>query len=279
MAAASVEAFEAQGVFGSGGVKCSLGEGVVTLTLACPERMNALSEKVTQGLMAGVTLCQKHPDEIRVVLLRAEGKVFCSGADAKALLKGGKGGGVADSARAFAKLLSDLATLPQVLVALVQGPAFGGGVGLISCCDIAVGTSSAHFALSEVRIGMIPATISPYVIQKLGATNSRRLFVTGEKITAEKAVQYGLLNEVVPSLEKWAVDFCKEQTKCAPYAVAKSKQLVQKVLGRPISEEVVAVTIDELVAIRKNPEVKEGARSILQKEKPSWQTRPLVPKL
>eukprot|EP00756_Hemistasia_phaeocysticola_P062062 Hpha_TRINITY_DN5487_c0_g1::TRINITY_DN5487_c0_g1_i1::g.192338::m.192338/K13766/liuC; methylglutaconyl-CoA hydratase len=262
--------------FGPGGVLFSESDGVAVVTLARPDKMNALNEQVGNGLWAAFEAMQQKPP--RVCILRAEGKMFCAGADTKGLSQG-KGG----VSRPFGDLLQLIHTLPCLTIGVAQGGAYGGGFGLLSTCDIVISVANAKFALSEVRLGMIPATISPYVIQKIGVGNAQRYFLTGEAFSAEKAKAMGLINEVVPSgadLTPAVQKILDAMTLCAPGAVAASKRLVQHVVNRPVvpGEDLRAFTSGELRKIVKSPEVREGGTAHQQKRKPRWAATKLVAK-
>eukprot|EP01064_Diplonema_japonicum_P008334 TRINITY_DN15800_c0_g1_i1.p1 TRINITY_DN15800_c0_g1~~TRINITY_DN15800_c0_g1_i1.p1 ORF type:complete len:300 (+),score=60.85 TRINITY_DN15800_c0_g1_i1:56-901(+) len=272
-----VERYTKDGVFGPGGLKVALGKGVLVATLAKPENLNALSSKMTEGLVKMVELCRTHSEEVRVVILTGEGRFFCSGADAKSL-RGAKTDQIARDSTHFGKFLHNLSTMPQLLIGVAQGSAFGGGFGLLCCCDIVIATPTAQFALSEVRLGMIPATISPYVVRRIGVNNSRRLFLTGERFTSTEGVGYGLINEVVAAenVPAFLGKILKGQTLCAPQAVVRAKNLVNLVENRPIDENLIKDTVDELISIRSGKEVREGATALLQKRKPSWASEQLA---
>ena len=269
-----------EGIFGEGSVKFAIGEGVATITLAKPRNLNALTATMTKGLMVGLKLCKDYASQIRVVLLRAEGRVFCAGGDAKSLAAN-TSDEVHSSSMNFGIFLQDLATLPQLVVGVAQGSAYGGGFGLLSCCDIVVAVPTAEFALSEVRLGMIPATISPHVVRKIGVNNSRRLFLTGEKFSASKAKEYGLVNDVVEQdkLRSYLEGIIKQQSLCAPIAVARAKNLISMVENKPVTTELIRATVDELVSIRTGPEIREGAAALFNKRKPQWAKDTLKAKL
>ena len=185
--------------FDGSGVKFTVRGAVATVVLARPKRGNALSAAVVAALKEAVAQLQALEGTVRVVILAAEGKIFCAGGDAKdaARVAGLSAAEQEKEAREFAELLRDWALLPMATIARVQGAAMGGGLGLVSVCDAAVALSSAELALSEVRLGMVPATISPYVFAKLGAGRARKAFVFGERLSAEDARQAGLLHAVV----------------------------------------------------------------------------------
>lgn len=208
--------------------------------------------------------------DIRVVFLEHEGPVFCAGGDVKELA-GSKE--AAQGAGEVAKFLRRLNELPQLLIALCHGPAYGGGLGLLACCDIVAVTRTCSFALLEVKIGMIPATIAPFVVAKLGISQSRRYFQTGETITPDLALKLGLIHEIVSddkALAEWQDKMIKHMAQCAPGAVVKSKALVHRVSGRIIDDELTRYTADMLATVRTSPEVLEGVTAIMEKRKPAW---------
>eukprot|EP01063_Lacrimia_lanifica_P030673 TRINITY_DN4910_c0_g1_i1.p1 TRINITY_DN4910_c0_g1~~TRINITY_DN4910_c0_g1_i1.p1 ORF type:complete len:282 (+),score=84.43 TRINITY_DN4910_c0_g1_i1:126-971(+) len=277
-----VAALYAQGILGPGGVEVHVGDGVATVLLSHPERANCLSARMTAGLVGVVDALHGSAwgKTIRVVLLRGKGRVFCSGADAKAVA--GKG---ADAVRAqsveFARLLRTLSALPQAVVGVADGGAFGGGMGLLACCDVVVACDAAVFSLSEVKLGMIPATISPYIVDRIGAAKARQLFVTAARITAPEAVRIGFADYSLPAdgVNAFLETLIANQTLCAPEAVAQSKRLVACVKHRPFTDELIADTVDRLVAVRTGAEVRAGAKAFMAKSKPPWAAAPMRAKL
>ena len=210
---------------------------------------------------------------VRAAFVRSKGKVFCAGADLgwmKRTATYSRDQNLADAQR-LGEMLSCLNRLPFPTIALVQGPAFGGGVGLVSCCDIAVGVSKSTFTLSEVKLGILPATISPYVIARIGAAQARRYFVTAEKITAARAKEIGLLHEVVETpeeLETWAAALRKNVMEAAPTAIAASKDLIRAVAGHPITSDLITDTARRLADQRASPEGVEGLTAFFEKRPP-----------
>ena len=180
-------------------------------------------------------------------------------------------------AQMLGEMLHKLNTLPMPTVALVQGPSFGGGVGLVSCCDIAVGTTRAKFTLSEVKLGLIPATISPYVVARIGPPQARRYFLTAESFNAETAKDIGLLHEIVDSeegLDEWAAKFRQNFVAASPTGVAQSKDLIRAVAGREITSDLIADTARRLCDQRASEEGVEGLTAFFEKRPPSWNTFP-----
>ena len=248
--------------------------GFFSLTLSRPEVHNAIDDEMIHALSA--TLDQLHAhDGLRGVFLRGEGKSFCAGGDLGWMRR------AADltteenekDALALSRMLQKLATLPCATVALVHGNAFGGGVGMISACDIAVGVQGAKFSLSEAKLGLIPATISPFVVARIGPNNARRFFLTAERFDAAKATQIGLLHEVcddAAALEGWAEHFATEITACAPSAVVAGKELITAVEYRERDDELLMETARRLSAQRDSDEGREGIGAFLNKRKPTW---------
>ncbi len=160
-------------------------------------------------------------------------------------------------------------------MALVQGPAYGGGVGLVSCCDVAIGVERASFTLSEVKLGILAATISPYVVARIGAAQARRYLLTAEPIDATRATEIGLLHEVVADgagLDEWEQRLRNNLMAAAPTGTAASKALIRAVDGETITPELVAMTARRLAAQRASPEGIEGLTAFFDKRKPSWLT-------
>ncbi|EGB04030.1 hypothetical protein AURANDRAFT_33192, partial [Aureococcus anophagefferens] len=226
--------------------------------------------------------------ELRVIFIKSAGRIWCAGGDPKdfqAAQKMESEGRAADNsagAQEFANRLKYVNECPVPVVALVAGPVFGGGVGICSVCDMVVCTERAAFQLSEVKLGVIPATISPYVVQAMGVRNARRYFTTGEPINAATAEAIGLASEVVKDvkgLEEAAQKICDNFTLAAPHAVAASKALVFGVGGKEITPELVDYTAAQLASIRVKGEAVVGMKALLAKQKPDWAKKPLKVKL
>ncbi|GBG03336.1 enoyl-CoA hydratase [Azospira sp. I13] len=248
--------------------------GILTLNKA--DRHNAFDEALIAEITAGLKQLEADP-AVRVVVLSAAGKSFCAGADLN-WMKRAAGytpeQNLADAGN-LATLLSTLNHLTKPTVARVQGPAYGGGVGLVAACDIAVATYDALFALTEVKLGLIPAVISPYVIEALGERQCRRYFLTAERFSATDAYRLGLLHEIVPDeeqLDEAVGEIVDKLLKNSPAAQAASKALIRAVAKRPIDAPLVADTARRITEMRASPEGREGIAAFLEKRKPNWVT-------
>ena len=176
-------------------------------------------------------------------------------------------------ANRLAELLSTLNELSKPTIARVQGPAYGGGVGLIAACDIAVGTYDAVFSLSEVKLGIIPALISPYVLAAIGERYSRRYMLTAERFSAAEAYRIGLLHEIVPGeeqLDEAIGEIVDSLLANGPSAQAECKALLRVVVGQPIDEQTIAETAQRITRVRSSPEGQEGLAAFLEKRRPNW---------
>ncbi len=249
--------------------------GVATITLNRPEVHNAFDEHVVERLndildeLAGA-------DGVRAVLLDAVGKSFSAGADLDLMRRAAEDFTEDDNledARAMGEMWRRLATLPKPTIALVQGAAYGGGVGLIAACDIAIATKDAFFSLSEVKLGLIPSTIAPYFIQAVGVRHARRYMMTGERFGAIEARRIGLVHEVVddvPGLASAAEAIVTQIFAAAPGAVAETKALVSDVVGRPIDHHLIEHRAKGIAHRRATDEAREGVAAFLAKRKPAW---------
>ena len=248
------------------------GRGVATLTLDRPEKHNALSAQMIAELTQAAG--QLASDEaVRVVILAASGKSFCAGGD----LGWMQAQMAADpdtrftEARKLAEMLNALNSLPKPLIGALQGNAFGGGVGMASVCDVAIGVDSLKMGLTETRLGLIPATIGPYVIARMGEARSRRVFMSARLFDAAEAVELGLLARAVPAdaLAEAVEAEVRPFLSCAPGAVSSAKQLIQS-LGPRIDDAVIDHTIRQLVTRWETDEAQEGIRAFFDKRKPAW---------
>ncbi|WP_273596474.1 enoyl-CoA hydratase/isomerase family protein [Roseateles koreensis] len=246
---------------------------VARVTLARPELRNAFNEKAIAELTEAFSALAKLAD-LRVVVLAAQGKAFCAGADLnwmKAMACYSWDDNHADAAR-LAHMLWTLYSCPVPVVARVQGDAYAGGVGLLSACDVVVAADSAGFCLSEAKLGLLPATIAPYVVRALGAQASRRYFVTAERFSAAEALRLGLVHEMAPAE---ALDTRVEALVTAivangPAAVRACKKLVQDVAHAPITPELRDDTARRIADIRASDEGREGVQSFLARRVPAW---------
>jgi methylglutaconyl-CoA hydratase len=247
--------------------------GVATVTLNRAARHNAFDDAVIAALDAEFTQLAQDPS-VRVVVLASTGKSFSAGADLAWMQRMANYNHAQnlDDARALAEMLRKLNRLPQPTIARVQGAAYGGAVGLVSCCDIAIGTEQARFCLSEVKIGLIPATISPYVIAAIGARAARRYFISAEVFNAMAALELGLLSEVVPAADLDAgIDKHIEQLlQNGPLAVAAAKRLALDMSNREISAELIEDSCARIADIRVSEEGQRGLQAFLNKTAPAW---------
>jgi len=248
--------------------------GVGRLTLNRPEVHNAFDDALI-GQLTAALLSLEADWRVRVVVLAAAGKSFSAGADLAWMqrMAGYSEAENLDDARALAGLMSTLDRLAKPTVALVQGAAFGGGVGLVACCDIAIASEAASFALSEVKLGLIPAVISPYVVAAMGPGAARRFILTAERFSAQQALALGLVHEVVPAdrLEETGQKVLDHLAQGGPRAQAEAKDLALSLAGRPIDRGLVEETAERIARIRVGEEAREGLAAFLEKRKAEWQ--------
>jgi methylglutaconyl-CoA hydratase len=245
---------------------------VAVLTLDRPGVLNAFDE----GLIAELTRAFSEAGTdagVRAVLLRAEGKAFSAGADLAWMRRAADASpedNLAD-ARQLAELMRVVDTCPKPTLARVQGAAFGGAVGLVACCDIAIAVPQARFSLSEVRLGLIPGAISPYVVRAIGQRAARRLFLTAERFSADEALRYGLVHEIAaPETLDEAVQRCLSDILAGgPEAIAAAKKLVVDMAG-PITAERIEESARRIASIRSSTEAREGLAAFFAKRKPGW---------
>ncbi|HEX6974512.1 MAG TPA: enoyl-CoA hydratase/isomerase family protein [Vicinamibacterales bacterium] len=249
--------------------------GVGLVTLNRPQVHNAFDETMIRELAQAFDVLDALP-RVRAVILLGEGPSFCAGADLdwmRRMAAFDYEQNLAD-ARALAAMLQRLALMNKPTIARVHGPAYGGGVGLVACCDIAVADSQqAVFALSEVKLGLIPATIGPYVIEAMGARAARRYMMSGERFTAADAYRHGLVHELTPStaeLDDRVNELLGALLLAGPHAQAAAKALVRAVAHRPIDERVIADTAERIASIRATDEAREGVAAFLTKRSPAW---------
>ncbi len=248
--------------------------GVATVLINRADKKNAFDDEVIAALdQAFETL--EAADGVRVVFVRGAGGTFSAGADL-AWMKRAAEHSEADNredAVNMAKMLKRLHDLPMLTVALVEGAAFGGGAGLAAACDMAIAVKGARFAFSEVKLGLVAATISPYVVRAIGARRARALFATGKSFGAEVARHYGLVDEVVEdaaALDAARDALAAEVMACAPGAVGESKRLVDHVAGRAIDHGLMTETAHWIARVRVGPEAQEGLAAFLAGKKPGW---------
>jgi methylglutaconyl-CoA hydratase len=247
--------------------------GVAWLTLDRPEIHNAFDDRLIALLTAELARLGED-DAVRVVVLTGAGRSFSAGADLNWMRRTatyGEAENLAD-ARALAKLMQTLDQLAKPTVARVNGAALGGGTGLVACCDIVVASERAVFGTTEVRLGLIPSVIGPYVLAAVGPRQARRLMLTGERISAAEAARLGLVHEVVADdrLDAAVDRIAGELLKGGPDAIAAAKALIRDLAGRPISAELIDQTAQRIAALRATPEAREGVGAFLEKRTPGW---------
>jgi len=246
---------------------------IAIVMLARPEVHNAFDATLIRELTRALTAIDADPD-VRAVVLLGDGRSFCAGADLN-WMKEMAGYGAAENladATALATMLRTLHLLEKPTIARVHGSVFGGGVGLVSCCDIAFAAQDATFSLSEAKLGLIPATIAPYVVEAIGARQARRYFLSAERITAAEAFRIGLVHEIYPLAELDAKinELLGALLVAGPRAQTESKALIRAVGSRPIDDAVIADTAARIARIRGSAEGKEGVAAFLEKRSPEW---------
>ena len=244
-----------------------------TITLTQPEVRNAFSDEVIAEITAAFTEVGARAD-VRAVVLAAEGPAFCAGANLNWMRR------MADYTRAeniddagkLAQMLRVIYECPKPTIARVQGDVYAGGMGLVAACDMAVSVDRAGYCLSEVKLGLIPATISPYVIRAMGARAAHRYFLTAERFDAAEALRTGFVHAVVApdQLDAKVDELARAITAASPDAVRACKKLVQDVAERDINAQLIAATVEGIADIRASEQGREGVQSFLQKRKPGW---------
>jgi methylglutaconyl-CoA hydratase len=246
---------------------------VARITLTRPEVRNAFNDEVIAQLTTAFESVGAR-DDVRAVVLAAEGPAFCAGADLNWMRRMAdytRDENIADAGQ-LAAMLQAIYRCPKPTVARVQGDVFAGGVGLVAACDMAVSVDTATYCLSEVKLGLIPATISPYVIRAMGARAAHRYFLTAERFSAAEAHRIGFVHEVVnaDALDAAVDTLAHALCSAGPAAVRACKRLVQDVAEREINAALIAQTVAGIADIRASAEGREGVQSFLQKRKPNW---------
>ena len=255
-------------------LKTQTRQGVHTVTLARPEVRNAFNEALIGEIRQAFEAAGADP-AVRCIVLAAEGKAFCAGADLnwmRRMADYGREQNLQDAGE-LARMLATIDQCPKPTVARVQGDVYAGGMGLVAACDMAVSLDTAGFCLSEVKLGLIPATISPYVIRAMGARAAQRYFLTAERFDAAQAHRLGLVSEVVASeaaLDEQVQGLCQALLQASPNALRACKQLLRDVTGQEIDAALIERTVAGIADIRASAEGKEGVQSFLQKRKPGW---------
>jgi methylglutaconyl-CoA hydratase len=248
--------------------------GVVLVAFNRPDVHNAFDETMIREVIEAFRDLGQD-EAVRVIILGAEGKSFCAGADLNWMHRAAQydADKNREDAGELALMLNAIYACPKPVIARVQGNAFGGGVGVIAAADLAIGVSEANFALSEVKLGIIPAVISPYVIEAIGTNNARRYFLTAERFSGAEAYRLGLLNELASSeeaMDEQIAVWCNALLSNGPKAIEAAKNLIQSVSQKPIEDELIEDTVEAIAQIRVTPEAKEGVIAFLERRKPSW---------
>ena len=245
--------------------------GVYTLTITREAQRNALDLDLIKGVTEVV---DSLADNCRILILGSVGDIFCAGADINwmkdsATLSNDQN---IEDAKTFARMLKTLDQAPFPTIARVQGASLGGGVGLVSCCDVVVAAEPAQFALSEVRLGIIPATISPYVVNAIGPRASRRYFQSAERFSATRAFEIGLVHEVctLDELDSTIDKIVIAMLKCGPKAQSQAKKLVHDMAAQGHDPKLIESLGERLAAIRTSEEAQEGFAAFLEKRKANW---------
>jgi methylglutaconyl-CoA hydratase len=247
-------------------------DGVLSVTLNRPEVHNAFNDELI-GEAIDLFSSIESRDGIRAVVLRGDGPNFCAGADLNwmsRMVSYTRDENIRDSSL-LAKMYALIDDCPLPVIGRIQGAAIGGGVGLVSVCDIAIASSDAKFGLSEVKLGILPAVISPYVIAKIGASHARALFLTGERFDAERALRIGLVHRVVDpaALDEALAETVKQLRSSGPEAVRECKKLIRFVSTEPRTESI-PYTIDAIATRRTSTEGQSGMSAFLNKQKAPW---------
>ena len=252
----------------------STADGMVFVTINRPDKRNAFDAPTIAALFEAFETLQG-ADHVRVVFIRGAGGTFSAGADL-GWMRDAASWSESDNrtdAMGLAKMLKALHDVPALTVALVEGAAMGGGAGIVAACDMAVAVQGTHFAFSEVKLGLIPATIAPYVVEAVGARTARALFMTADGFGAEAAKEFGLVSHVLGSADEidgFVSAFADSMKACAPRAVGEAKRLVNDVAGRHIDHGLMEDTARRIAHARVSDEGQEGVRAYLDKRKPRW---------
>ena len=254
-------------------LEIAIRNGIGIVALNRPEVHNAFNGTMIAELTQAL-LQLGADDDVRAIVLTGNGASFCAGADLnwmKKMAGYSRAENLAD-ARALARMLQTLNEVPKPTVARIHGAAYGGGVGLTACCDIAIAAAEATFALSEGKLGLIPATISPYVVEAIGARQARRYFLTAERFEAAEAYRLGLVHDIVPimQLDDRINEVLGTLLIVGPNAQRECKTLIHAVAHRPIDAKMIAGTVGRIAAVRASAEGKEGVAAFLSKRSPAW---------
>mgnify|MGYP003577494982 FL=1 len=255
-------------------LKLEVQDTVARIWLDQPDARNAFDDIVIAELTQAFNEAGAQP-QVKAIVLGANGPAFCAGANLNWMRRMAdytRDENIADAGK-LATMLRTIAECPKPTIARVQGDVYAGGMGLVAACDMAVSVDTAWYCLSEVKIGLVPATISPYVLRAMGTRASQRYFLTAERFTAAEAHRIGFVHEVVAgadALDAKVDELVKALTSASPAAVRSCKQLIADVDGREIDDALIAKTVESIADIRASDEGREGVQAFLQKRKPSW---------
>ncbi len=254
-------------------IRTTKSQGIAIINLNRPEKRNAMNAALIHELNTVLNECELD-NNIRLIMLRGEGEHFCAGADISAMQQmiGSDDDANYDDAQHLADLMYKLYTYSKPTLVLAHGATLGGGLGLLSACDIAVAAENAVFSFSEVKIGIVPSIVSPYVLAAIGERAARYYFLTGERFHAEAAKQIGLIQQIVAPevLLETGMALAKIILQNGPKALKAAKQLINSVSKEKISELLAQKTAQHLAELRITPEAQEGLKAFLEKRKPNW---------
>ncbi|KND02608.1 uncharacterized protein SPPG_01693 [Spizellomyces punctatus DAOM BR117] len=250
----------------------SVNDGVATITLNYPERANAISSTMSKEIPDAFARANEDP-VVRVIVLTGTGKYFCTGMDLGGSSTAQNGRSSSPQVEAGYRFFESIANSPKPVIARVNGPCLGGGVGVLFCCDIRVSVASAYISFPEVRRGLVPAIISLYITPQLGPFRTRQYMLTGEKVTAKECLRIGALSEVVD--DEVALDTCTRKysdllIEGAPGALTNVKHLVRLVSESPAHEDAIPHVKEVFTKMLQSEEARDGMSAFLKKTKPSW---------
>ena len=253
-------------------IKLNIEEKVGTITLARPDIRNAFNNQMIDELLEALKILSEQ-DQIRVLVITGQGKAFCAGADLSYMsqMKDNTYDQNLDGALKMAEVMHNLYRFKHPTVAIVNGATIGGGVGLVAACDIVVAAHLSEFSFSEVKIGLVPAVISPFVIKKVGEANTRYLFLSGERISADRAREYGLVTEVVTRelLNSRVEQILRMLMSSGPQALSAVKELIHRVSDITLSDST-SFTAELIAKLRVSEEGQEGMNAFFEKRRPNW---------
>jgi methylglutaconyl-CoA hydratase len=253
-------------------INTSQADAIATITLNRPDKRNAMHGPLIAEVIAALEIFAR--DESRILLINGNGDNFCAGGDISWMQKiaAGSSDENYDDARLLAEMLYQLYHYPKPTIVLAHGAVLGGGLGLLAAADIAIAANNARFGLPEVKIGLTPSMISPYVIAAMGERLAHYYFLTGEQFGADEAFRIGLVHQIAEAeaLESVGVALAQNMLKNSPQALRAAKQLIRFVTKQKISEELAQKTSEHLAELRVTAEAQEGLKAFLQKRKPEW---------